>query len=70
MEENPITSLLKILLEVVAIGRKNAGKDPDNSFVQKPSEGFPHSFIPSKGGITANFYTIQELFLNTDILNY
>jgi hypothetical protein len=25
----PITSLLKILLEVVAIGRKNAGKDPD-----------------------------------------
>jgi hypothetical protein len=25
----PIASLLKILLEVVAIGRKNAGKDPD-----------------------------------------
>jgi hypothetical protein len=25
----PITSLLKILLEVIAIGRKNAGKDPD-----------------------------------------
>jgi hypothetical protein len=25
----PITLLLKILLEVVAIGRKNAGKDPD-----------------------------------------
>jgi hypothetical protein len=25
----PITSLLKILLEVVVIGRKNAGKDPD-----------------------------------------
>jgi hypothetical protein len=26
----PITSLLKILLEVDAIGRKNAGKDPDS----------------------------------------
>jgi hypothetical protein len=25
----PITSLLKFLLEVVTIGRKNAGKDPD-----------------------------------------
>jgi hypothetical protein len=29
----PITSLLKILLEVVAIGRKNAGKDSDNVFI-------------------------------------
>ncbi len=27
----PIASLLKILLEVVAIGRKNAGKDPDST---------------------------------------
>jgi hypothetical protein len=27
----PITSLLQILLEVVAIGRKNAGKDPDSA---------------------------------------
>jgi hypothetical protein len=31
----PITSLLKILLEVVAIGRKNAGKDPDRAYAFK-----------------------------------